>query len=128
MRIIIDTNFMITLVKEKISLDESLEELFGIYKLVVPIQVIKELEKLSEDKKQKVKDREATKISLQLLKDTEKINLEKEFVDAGIIKYVKDHKATLVATLDKELKQKIRIISPETKFLTIRAKKKIEVQ
>ncbi len=48
-------------------------------------------------------------------------------MDAGLLRYCTQEECIL-ATLDRELKEKIRQKSPKTKFLTIKEKKRIDFQ
>jgi len=133
-KILLDTNFLIATTKQKIYLAEQLKELFGVYTLLVPKQVLEELEKTQQNKKLKIVDRNAAKLSLQILKlqKPKIIDLKKTDADAGIIKYskdkAKDKKQIHIATLDKILKQKIKKSNPKIKFLTIKQKTRVAIQ
>ena len=118
MEVILDTNFIMTCLKEKIDFTDA--EKFG--RVVIPEQVIDELEKKS--KEGKVKDRDNAKLALDIIKKKklEIIKLERKFVDAGIKRYVSDSQDIIVATLDKELKKAVK---GKAKILTIRARKKL---
>ncbi len=125
MKIIIDTNFIVTCVKEKIDLFGNLKRIFGAYKLLVGEQVIEELKKLAKNKKLKIKERQAADISLGILKRSkiEKVKFDKKLVDAGILTYLKNKENLFVATLDRELKKKIKEKKFKVNFLEIRGKK-----
>lgn len=126
--ILLDTNFILTCVKQKINF---LQELIG-NELLLPKQVIKELKKISEDKNKKSEERELAKTSLAFLekfKDRFKeIELEKKFVDRGIEliaeKASKERWEIIIATLDKELRKKLK---GKFKFLIVTRKKKLEI-
>ncbi|MEM4230375.1 MAG: PIN domain-containing protein [Candidatus Pacearchaeota archaeon] len=126
--ILLDTNFILTCIKQKI---DFLQELIG-NKLILPKQVIKELKKISEDKNKKSEERELAKTSLAFLekfKDRFKeIELEKRFVDRGLEllaeKGNKEGRETIIATLDKELRRKLK---GKVKFLIIVKRKKLEI-
>jgi rRNA-processing protein FCF1 len=128
MEIIIDTNFIITLLKENINLETSLNSLFGDYILLVPELVLQELKFISQDKKSKMIDRQSAKIAIQLLEKSHIIKSEKKLADSAIIQYVKNKDNLILASLDKKLKSQIKAQNPKIKFLTIRGKKKIELQ
>ncbi|MFH1307685.1 MAG: PIN domain-containing protein [archaeon] len=106
MEVLLDTSFMISCLNNRISFD-LIEEKFG--RIVVPIQVIRELENISKDKNQKLKDRDAASLALKIVEklDYKKIDLSTKEVDEGIISYVED-KDIIVATLDKGLKMNLR--------------------
>ena len=88
---IIDTNFIITCIKQKIDFFEELG-LAGI-QIVIPDQVISELKK------------NKSSLALKLLKKEKlffkKINLGKGHVDKRIIDYAKENPEVLIATLDR---------------------------
>ncbi len=120
MEVLLDTNFILSCLKEKIDFLQA--EQFG--NLVLPLQVIDELRKKAE--KGKRKEREVAKLALDIIQENKGnfkiIKLEKKFVDAGIVKYVQDKEKIIVATLDKELKKKLK---GKTRILTLRARKKL---
>ena len=101
--------------------------IFGIgLKIIVPKQVLEELERVSEKKNKKLEERSIAELSLRVLKkNAEKINfinLGKKHVDKLIIEYATKHPTLIVATLDSELKKKIK-----NRKMVIRLKKKIEI-
>jgi len=120
MKILLDTNFVLECVKNKIGLDEL--KIYG--NILLPIQVYSELQDITKDKRQKAKNRAIAKLALQILdkENFKTISLEMDKVDDGIIKYVTRNDNLIVATLDKELKDRLDGIA---KTLTIRNKKKI---
>ena len=130
MEIILDTNFIITAIKQKAQLFEQLEELFPNCKILIPIQVIEELEKIPNSKQEKLIDRESASLALQIIKKKSVQNIEftAKNVDAGIVRYTKEKKDLIIATLDKQLKQKIKDKNPKVQFLTIKEKKRISLQ
>ena len=120
MKVLLDTNFVLECVKNRISLDEL--KIYG--NMLLPIQVYSELQAITKDKRQKAKNRAIAKLALQILdkENFKTISLEMDKVDDGIIKYVTRNDNLIVATLDKELKDRLDGIA---KTLTIRNKKKI---
>ena len=68
MEILLDTNFILTCVLQKIDFVELSEEMFN-EKLnwILPKQVISELKKIENDLKQKRKFRDGAKLSLEIL-------------------------------------------------------------
>jgi rRNA-processing protein FCF1 len=100
-----------------------LHELEG-FELVLPRQVIKELEELSEDKRKKASERDLARTALAFInkfKDKFKIiELKKNYVDLGLQKLEKGY---IVASLDRELKQKLK---GKVKFRIITKRKKLE--
>ncbi len=125
--IVVDTNFILTCVKQKIQMFEEFEELFGIYELAVGKQVLNELNKLNDEKELKMKDREASAVALKLLKHKKIKTIEfmAPSVDSGIVFYALKKPGIIIATLDRELKNRIKKNNKTAKFLTIKQKKKI---
>ena len=104
MKIILDTNFLIYCAKKKKDYAEEIGNLLNEeYELVVPLQVIEELKRVSKKKKEKIpsekrtarykkttgKDKEAAELALQLLEfnGVKKIMTKGKNVDEGIYVY-----------------------------------------
>jgi rRNA-processing protein FCF1 len=111
MKIIIDTNFLIYCAKEKLDYIEEINNLVNEkYELVVPLQVIEELERL-KTKAKKGKDKRASDLAMQILEKNikekliKKVKVEGETVDQGIINLANEDKKNIVATLDREMRQ-----------------------
>ena len=112
MKVILDTNFLIYCAKNKLDYVEEIDELVGEgHELVVPLQVIDELEKLKNDKWKKVsgKDKEAIALALQLLafNKIKRVNTEGKTVDEAIINLSEEHKKNIVCTLDREMRNNL---------------------
>ena len=109
-QVILDTSFIIACVKQKIDFFEDIK-LMGL-QVLIPVQVISELNALKEE------------VSLKLLEKNKfkKIDVENSNVDKGIINYAKKDAGLVVATLDKEIKTKVK--NPK---MVIRGKKKLEI-
>jgi len=67
MQIVIDTNSLIYAAKEKLDLISELKNM-GFTKIVIPKEVLSELEHIQTDKKQKGTDKIAAKLALQIIK------------------------------------------------------------
>ena len=108
MKIILDTSFILTCLKQKI---DFFEELVG-EEILIPIQVINEIKRFDN------------KLALRLLEKNkfQKIDLGKGHTDKRIIKLAKENPNVIVATLDKEIKNKTK-----NQKLIIRGKKKLEI-
>jgi|SRR3989344_1400571 len=123
-KVLLDTNFILTCVKQKIDFFEDLQ-LRG-FSIIIPLEVIKELKKIAESKK-KIRFKEAAELSLKLLKINEnlfkKIDLGgKKTTDKLIIDYSREHPDIAVATLDREIKEFLK-----NKKVVIRGKKRLEM-
>ena len=119
---LLDSSFIITCVKNKIDFFNYLEE--EGYKILIPKKVIEEIKHVAESKK-KLKDKDIATLSLKILmmKDFKAIETKGKTTDNSIINYGKENPETIIATLDKEIKFKIK-----NKRLIIRNKKKLELR
>jgi len=120
MEIILDTNFILSAVKNKLDFMDA--EKYGF--LVLPQEVIKEIRKIKE--KGEKRERDVSSLALKIIEKSERIKrikLGNKNVDKGIIDYA-DRRKVIVATLDKELKKKLR---GKARIITIRARKKLEL-
>ena len=111
-KVILDSSFIITCVRQKIDFFEQIN-LMGM-QILIPKQVIREIKNLKNS---------AAKTSLKVLKKGKfkKIDLGKGKVDNLIINFAKKNDV-VVATLDREIKKKT-----QNNKLIIRGKKKLEV-
>lgn len=109
-KVILDTNFIITCVKQKLDFFEQLELME--FKIIIPDEVISELNSLKELLALKILGKEKF----------EKVKLNSKNVDNGIIKYAKENDGVLIATLDRAMKFRTK-----SKIVVIRGKKKLEV-
>lgn len=83
-------------------------------KILVPKQVINELKKLNT---------QYSNLALKLIEKSNPkiIDIGKGHVDKKILKYVRENPNTIVATLDKELRNKLK------SKMVIREKKRLEI-
>ena len=103
--VICDTSFLIQLATKKIKNINSFESEIGQIQLVVPQVVKNELEKLSKDEKKK----HEVISTLNLINKLKQIPISGNYADESLISYVKEH-GGIIATMDKELKTKIKSI------------------
>jgi len=109
MKVVIDTNFAIYLVKFRL-----MDELrTGGAEIILLDSVEKELEKISQ-RKGKIEDRESASLALELLKRT-KVVREKASaanVDRSIVQFAKKEKElrnqVIVGTMDKALSERLK--------------------
>jgi rRNA-processing protein FCF1 len=127
MEIIVDTNFILTCAKQKIDFFSELDKLFGIYSIIIPKQVLDELDALKNKKTLKSVERDAAELAIDLLnlRKSKIIDLKTSNVDVGIVKYLNSNQneTIVLATLDKGLIGKIK--NKNVKILTIRDKKRV---
>ena len=126
MKILLDTNFILTCVKQKIDFDSLANELFDEpIEWIVPQDVLNELGCLKDRKGIKTKDKNAAELGFDILQKIQSKIIElpgkNPNVDIKIVNYLIDKKIIL-ATLDKNLKSRIN-----NKILTIRNKKSLEI-
>ena len=114
-QVLLDTNFILTCIKQKIDFFEDLS-LKG-FQILIPEQVVKELEGLA---KKSLK----AKLALKIINSSKftTIDIKSKKVDKGIINFGKTNPGLIIATLDEEIKKKTR-----NQKLVIRGRKKIEV-
>jgi len=108
MQIVIDTNSLIYAAKEKVDIISDLKKM-GFTKIIVPKEVLKELEHIQNDKKQKGADRKAAKLALQIIKfsNVDTIYLGKGHPDDKILEFAKE-KSFAVLTNDNILKKRLK--------------------
>ena len=127
--ILLDTNFIIACVNQKIDFLEGIKRLFYLYDIIIPKQVMNELRKISDDDSNSREDREGAMVAIEILK-SKRINgikfpdLKEENTDKAIIDFAEANKNSVVATLDKELKE---ALNDKARILAIRDRKKIEI-
>lgn len=120
-KVILDTSFILTCVRQKIDFFEYLE-LQG-FQILIPNEIIKELERIMKSKK-KLRVRDDAELALKLLKSDsfKKIDLNSRNVDNGIIKFAKEDPVMVIGTLDSAIKKRAK--NPK---LVIREKKRLEI-
>lgn len=120
-QVILDTNFILTCVKQKIDFFEKIPQM-GL-DILIPKQVIEEIKRVANSTK-KLKFRDDAKLAQVILEKNKftQIDIRGKYVDRGLIKYAKEHPRLIIATLDKEIKNKTT-----NSKLVIRGKKKLEV-
>ena len=120
-KVLLDTNFILSAIKYKIDFIEGIQFL-GLTP-IVPIQVLGELKKIIESKK-KSQFKENAELALKIIKKNklEEVDIKYNYVDKGIIRYSRLHPEVVVATMDKELKNKLK-----SRKLIIRAMKRLEL-
>jgi len=120
MKVLLDSNFLMTCIKQKIDFIENLE-LIGL-KILIPKQVINELKILKVRDTKKANNDAGTALKLISKESFEEIDLHDAKTDRAIIKFAQKNPKIIIATLDKEIQKKI-----SNKKLIIRGKKKLEI-
>ena len=127
MQAILDTNFIISALKNKIQVFDVIADMQEISEIAIPLEVINELEKIQKSSNKT--EKEAAELALFMIKKKNLtiITLGTKEVDSGLLRYCIQQNCIL-GTLDRKLKEKIRIKSPKTNFLTIKERKRIVLQ
>ena len=101
--VISDTSFLIHLATHRIKNIDSIETEIGTLSFIVPKIVKKELEHLAKDPTKKI----ISEQTLNFIKNLQTNDIDGNTADIGILDYIKNNKS-IVATMDKELKNKIK--------------------
>ena len=125
MKILLDTNFIISSLKKKIDIEDEINRLIDEkVELILLETILRELEKFSRNKEKKIEERKLAQVFLKMIKNKNisiKIYESKQKnPDEAIRVFCLKNKNCILATLDKELRKKIT-----NKILTIK-KNKIE--
>lgn len=125
MEIIIDTNILVYSAKEKIDLFKLINKEYPHAKIIIPEEVLQEINRISESA-DKLKERSAAKLILKILeiKNFKKINMGRGEVDTLLIEKGLSREA-FVLTADKFLKGKLKKAGVKTIYL--KQKRLIEV-
>ena len=109
--IALDTNFLMCCVKQKIDFIQELERICNFtYNIIIPESVLEELKNIAD--KGTGKEKEIANITLDLIKNLilkNKIKIKKiteRNADSSLLKL--DRKNYIIATLDKELRKKLK--------------------
>lgn len=127
MIVILDTNFIIECIKNKIDFFSQIYQEYH-SEIIMPQEVINEIEKLSI-KPGKRSERESAELALTYIKNHQFkiVKIGNKDVDTGIINYLKDKSDVFLATNDRELKTRAKKANPSLNFLRIKSKKKIDL-
>ena len=127
--ILLDTSFILSCTKQKIDFFDYLKS--EGYTILIPKQVLTELEKISLPDMKKASDQEAAALSLRIIMNNifDKIDLntalsplKRKSVDELIIDYANKNQSIILATLDREMQRKVK-----NKKLIIRGKNQLEL-
>ena len=101
--VISDTSFLIHLATHRIKNIDSIETDIGPLSFIVPKIVKKELEHLTVDPDKKI----ISEQTLDFIKNFKANEIDGSDADSAILDYIKENRS-IVATMDKELKNKIK--------------------
>ena len=123
-KVILDTNFILSAIRNKVDFFEEILNKGHI--VVISDEVVAEIKRLGEGtKKLKLKFKDEADLALKLLEKSnyEKVSCPGCYVDVGLRAFLKDHPDYILATMDKELKKSVA-----NRKLVLRNKKKLELQ
>jgi len=130
MKILLDTNFILTCAKRKIDFESLAEKLSDEpLEWIVPQEVLNELGNLKDRKDLKGKDKESAALAFETLQSLDNCFVEKiskkniENIDIAIVNYLLKNEKIILATMDKGLKKRLA----GRKFLTVRGTKNLAV-
>ncbi len=101
--VISDTSFLIHLATHRIKNINSIETDIGSLSFIVPQIVKKELEHLAQDPDKKI----ISEQTLDFIKNFKTNDIDGNDADSAILNFIKEN-SSIVATMDKELKNKIK--------------------
>ncbi len=102
-KVISDTSFLIHLATHRIKNIDSIETEIGTLSFIVPKIVKKELEHLAQDPDKKI----ISEQTLDFIKNFKTNDIDGGNADVAILDFIKENRS-IVATMDKELKHKIK--------------------
>ena len=126
MKILLDTNFILTCTKQKIDFPSLANKIIN-QKIdwIIPQDVINELSELKDRVGMKTQDKDAVKLGFEIIQNLNAKIIQLPYknpnIDIKIVNYIID-KDIVLATMDKNLKSKIN-----NKILTIRGKNNIKL-
>lgn len=120
-QVLLDTNFIMSCARQKIDFFEQIP-LMGM-EILIPKQVFDELKLLSKSRESAF-IREDADLALKLLNRNKftLMKLRRNNVDKGIEELAEENKDLIIATLDKELKEKIK-----NQKMVIKGRKNLEI-
>jgi rRNA-processing protein FCF1 len=121
-QVVLDTSFILSCIRKKIDFFDLIPQM-GI-SILIPTPVIKEIEKITNHPKNNFFFKEEARLALKLLEKNKfkKMGLDGKNVDFGIIKIARENSDYIIATLDKEIKNKVK-----NQKLVIRGEKRLEI-
>ena len=120
-QVILDTSFILTAVRQKIDFFSDFQNMA--LQVLIPEQVIREINSLSSTGKGNSKSNAALALRILDSHSFKTVSLPGKNTDNAIVNFAKENPETLVATLDKEIKYKIK-----NSKLIIRQKKKLQIE
>ncbi|MDP3966402.1 MAG: hypothetical protein Q8Q04_02640 [archaeon] len=121
-KVILDTSFILSCVRNKLDFYEELADLGHL--VLIPNEVLNELKRIGNSSKSlKVKDETKLALKMILSGNYEEVSCPGKYVDSGIKNYLDLHLEIFLASVDRELRKSVR-----NRKIVIRNKKKLELQ
>ncbi len=122
MEVLLDTNFIIACLKKKISIEEKLNEIIKDKVEIVLLNLVKkELENFKNKKNKRLEDKNLVEVFLKMLKEncisTKIKEVNQKNPDEALKVYCDKNPSCVLATLDKELRKKVK-----NRLITIKGK------
>jgi len=121
MEVILDTNFIVACVRDRIDFIDQLKELG--FKITVPREVSQELKDIRDGGRVRRDGKAVIETALEIVnsKDVKNIRIGGKSVDAGLI--AKGKEGVYIGTLDKEIKRNV-----PNRVVVLKAKKRVSVE
>jgi rRNA-processing protein FCF1 len=121
--ILLDTNFILSCIRNKFDLFEELN--FRGYKIIIPDQIINEIEKIKVSVK-KLRFRKEAELALKIIQKNnfKNILIEGKNVDNAIVNYARQYPNLTIATLDNEIQKKLK---KKNKIMILRNRNTLEI-
>jgi rRNA-processing protein FCF1 len=117
---VLDTNFILSCLRKKI---EFFDEISGRgMKIIIPNEVVAELRKFALGGKKSLQAEAKVALAVLEQNDFTKANLNSRNTDNGIVEFARKNRDFIIATLDKEIRNKIK-----NRKMVIRGEKKLEI-
>jgi rRNA-processing protein FCF1 len=118
-KVILDTNFILACIKEKIDFIEFFQ-MRGL-EIFVPDKVLFELKRISLEKKGALRLRASFGLEFIQKMNFKIISIEGRYVDSALVNHLKENPEDYLATIDLNLRRKVK-----NKIFILRSKNKIE--
>ena len=106
-QVLLDTNFIVSCARQKIDFFHEIP-LMG-FEILIPEQVFDEIKKLSKSK-ESAKIREEADLALKIMNRSKftSVKLRRNNVDDAIVEFAENNPDIVIATIDRELKERIK--------------------
>ncbi len=117
---LLDTSFVLTAVRQNVDFFRELEEMGFV--ILIPKQTLRELESMKKSEKGKVKANAELALKVVHAHGYKLVEIEGKNTDNAIINFAKENPRAAIATLDSEIKKKVK-----NQKIVIRRGKRVDV-